>query len=428
LSQSTQENARWSPDHRPAIACQEGRFYTRHSEALTVSVVFRLRDALFRAIQRRHLIYNTCWEDPDLDREVLDLGTDDRVLVITGGGCNALDYLLAGAAAVHAVDVNPAQNALLELKVAAIRALDYPTFWELFGQGRCPASRRLYRTSLRPLLSSAARRFWDRHIGWFHDTGLRGSFYYHGGWGTLMWLALGYWKHVRGLRGPIEALFAAGSLDEQRHIYHTRLAGRLWTPGVRWLLSRRLPLALMGIPERQRVFIFRYPGGLAHWGHEVLQAWMSDIPLASNYFLRVYGLGHYSRDCCPRYLRPEGFARLRAGLLDGLSIHTATVTEYLEQTRSPISRFVLLDHMAWLDERGLAREWQAILDRATPAARIVFRSALHEVDYLDPLRVRFRGMPTTLGKLLRYDRERTAGLHARDRVHMYGSFHVAFLT
>ena len=53
----------------------------------------------------------------------LELGPDDNVLVITSAGCNALDYALAGPRHVYAVDLNPRQNALLELKKAAIRAL-----------------------------------------------------------------------------------------------------------------------------------------------------------------------------------------------------------------------------------------------------------------------------------------------------------------
>jgi S-adenosylmethionine-diacylglycerol 3-amino-3-carboxypropyl transferase len=84
----------------------------------------RLNTRIFRAVHRHNLIYNTCWEDPALDREALQLTGDDRLLVITSAGCNALDYLLAGCGEVNAVDVNPIQNALLELKVAAAQTID----------------------------------------------------------------------------------------------------------------------------------------------------------------------------------------------------------------------------------------------------------------------------------------------------------------
>ena len=80
---------------------------------------------MFNLVHRNNLVYNTCWEDPRLDRVALDLGPDDDVLVITSAGCNALDYALTEPRHVYAVDMNPRQNALLELKIAGIRPLDF---------------------------------------------------------------------------------------------------------------------------------------------------------------------------------------------------------------------------------------------------------------------------------------------------------------
>jgi hypothetical protein len=51
---------------------------------------------VFDAIYSRALVYNTCWEDPAVDRQVLNIGADDRLLVITSAGCNVLDYVLLG--------------------------------------------------------------------------------------------------------------------------------------------------------------------------------------------------------------------------------------------------------------------------------------------------------------------------------------------
>ena len=53
--------------------------------------------------------------------QVLKICQDDTVLTLTSGGCNALNLLLHGAGRVVAVDCNPAQSALLELKTVAIR-------------------------------------------------------------------------------------------------------------------------------------------------------------------------------------------------------------------------------------------------------------------------------------------------------------------
>lgn len=139
----------------------------------------------FGLVHGKNLVYNTCWEDPRLDRVALDLGPDDEVMVITSAGCNALDYTLCNPKRVHAVDMNPRQNALLELKVAAIRKLDYNQFFAMFGRGRLPEYQSVYWKELRPELSLTARNYWDRYIRFFAGTGWRKSFYFHGTSGML---------------------------------------------------------------------------------------------------------------------------------------------------------------------------------------------------------------------------------------------------
>lgn len=115
----------------------------------------------FNAVWGKHLVYNACWEDPRLDRVALALGPEDSVLVITSAGCNALDYLLQGPRHVFAVDLNPCQNALLELKCAAIRELEFADFFAMFGRGRFEGCGSAYAACLRRHLGPSARRFWD---------------------------------------------------------------------------------------------------------------------------------------------------------------------------------------------------------------------------------------------------------------------------
>jgi S-adenosylmethionine-diacylglycerol 3-amino-3-carboxypropyl transferase len=86
--------------------------------------------------------------------------------------------------------------------------------------------------------------------------------------------------------------------------------------------------------------------------------------------------------------------------------------------------------MDWLSHRhpeALAEEWQAIVDRASKGARILWRSGGVSADFVDPLQVRHQGSNVRVGELIRYDRARAADCHQRDRVHTYGSFHIAHL-
>ena len=152
--------------------------YHKWAQALTATpgILDRLDQRVFDAIYARSLVYNTCWEDPAVDRLALQLGGDDNVLVITSAGCNVLDYLLTGPRHIYAVDANPRQNALLELKMAAIRHLDFENFFAVFGAGYHPRFHELYHDELRRDLSGFARTYWDRNSYWFASR--QGSFYY----------------------------------------------------------------------------------------------------------------------------------------------------------------------------------------------------------------------------------------------------------
>jgi S-adenosylmethionine-diacylglycerol 3-amino-3-carboxypropyl transferase len=86
-----------------------------------------------------------------------------------------------------------------------------------------------------------------------------------------------------------------------------------------------------------------------------------------------------------------------------------------------------MDWMSFHNPSGLVDEWNALLQAARPGARVIYRSAGLHVSYLDHLRVRYRGAERQLGSLLRQNPELAARLHARDRVHTYGSFYTADL-
>ena len=68
---------------------------------------------------------------------------------------------------------------------------------------------------------------------------------------------------------------------------------------------------------------------------------------------------------------------------------------------------------------------QAIVDRARPNARILWRSAGFQVDFVDPIRVQRAQQTRAVGDLLEYRTELAQDCHRRDRVHTYGSFYIA---
>jgi S-adenosylmethionine-diacylglycerol 3-amino-3-carboxypropyl transferase len=392
----------------------------------------RVHQRFFNAIYARSLLYNTCWEDPALDRVALRLGADDSVLVITSAGCNALDYALEAPRVIHAVDANPRQTALLELKLAGIRRLGYDDFFAVFGRGCAPAFAQIYHDCLRRELSDFAQRYWDERLHWFTGRGWRRSFYDCGLSGLVARVCSAVIERRRPLRDSFERLLGATSLAEQQEIYDRELEPLLWTRGMNWAVSRRATMSLLGVPYPQaRAVQNSHSQGIAGFIRSCLRFVFRQLPIWTNYFWTVYLRGAYTSSCCPEYLKRENFLALKGGLVDRIVPHTTTVTGFLEGGAEPISRFVLLDHMDWMSyyyPQALSDEWSALLRRASPGARVLFRSASEHPGFLDQLQVahpRSDAAPLRLTDALRFDRPLAERLHQLDRVHTYASFHVA---
>lgn len=370
----------------------------------------------FQLIHGHRLIYNACWEDPRLDRQLLNLDGDSEVVVITSAGCNALDYLLDGPKAIHAVDVNFRQNALLDLKLAFFRSQPFGELYAFFGHGHSPTYRETYR-ALRDALSPLSRAFWDRKIDYFSGRGSRRSFYWRGAAGDFAWLLRRLVVGQGRKAALVQNLLNAQSLAEQRH-YYEQLEGHLFTRPISWLLRQPATMALIGVPRAQvRLLDRQYTSRLDGFVRDKLRQVMTELPIHDNYFWRVYLTGSYTPTCCPNYLKPENFPHLQSRV-DRVSTHTCTLTEFLWRQPGCYSHFVLLDHqdwLAWHQPQVLAEEWQAIFANSRPGTKILLRSAGFDLSFL----------PASVLARLRFFPERTGPLHSQDRVGTYGSLHLA---
>ena len=384
---------------------------------------------IFNTVHRNNLVYNTCWEDPRLDRVALDIGADDNILVITSAGCNALDYALTSPNHVYAVDMNPRQNALLELKKSGIRNLDHDTFFKLFGEGRLAGVKEVYKNKLRPDLDEWSQGFWDKKIKWFDNR--RKSFYFRGTSGSVARMLKVYTDKVIKVRPHLDDILNADSVETQREIYETKLKKKFWSGLVKFTLNRESTMSMLGVPKAQiRQIESTYPGGLIEFIQECMESVFARLPMKDNYFWRVYMNGSYTRECCPEYLKEENFQRLKDGLVERISTHTDSVQAFLEKHDGNISRFVLLDHMDWLSDRFfplLESEWQAIVNRAAKNTRIIWRSGGMRTDFIRQVQVNHGGKMQSVDELLRYHEELADELHPKDRVHTYGSFFIADL-
>ncbi len=367
------------------------------------------RDKIFTNVHSNNLIYNTCWEDPRCDRQMLHFNQESKIVMITSAGCNALDYLLDNPVQIDCIDMNSRQNALLQLKIVAIQHLEYNDFWKIFGEGRHPEAVSLYAKYLKPNLPEEAQEFWDRNI--IHFT--KKSFYFFGTSGTFAWLFYQYINARPKLRRQIAELLDAKDLTTQQAIYK-EVEPKIINQVVKWLINRHLTLTLLGVPRAQRQLIVdEYPGKVAGFAGDCLRHVFTQLPIHENYFWRLYLTGQYTQSCCPEYLKEENFLTLRERV-SHIRTHTITVSSFLKNNPDKYTHFILLDHQDWLaahDVPALIDEWNLVLKNSKKGASILLRSAALKIDFF----------PDFVETALDFQTETTEKLHKLDRVGTYGS-------
>lgn len=322
-------------------------------------------------LYEERLLYTACNEDTESELRALAIREGDRVLAVTGSGGRVLSLLPSRPGALVAVDFNPAQGFLLELKIAAFRRLPYEEMLQFLGvlPEAAGARETVYRERLRPDLGPGAGRFFDAEIG-----KIRRGILYEGAQER-------YFRTVARLllvlrRRRLRELFLARTVEEQRAIYDARFDTRLWRLSVRLLCNRLFFRLLLRDPSYYR--FAAVPGGVGRYLLErVAHSFRSHL-LRENHFLALLAFGRYpGPECYPRYLRRESYEAVRAGL-DRVRIVTARLERFLEEEAEPGSfdGFSLSDVSGWTDEAGFERLLRAIAGAARPGARYCWRNFL----------------------------------------------------
>jgi len=373
------------------------------------------RDKIFKSIHGNNLIYNTCWEDPRIDRSLMKINSKSQIVMITSAGCNALDYLLDNPEKIYAIDVNSRQNALLELKRALLKHGEHKDLAQFFINGSHPQAKEVY-SQVRPFMPEYATEFWDDKISFFSPKGIKKSFYFYGTSGNFAWFMHKFLNTHKKMQKNVIGLLDAESPAEQKKHYDI-IEPILWNFAISWLMKRHTTMALLGVPRAQRELIEnQYPGGILDFLKSSLRHVFTEISVKDNYFWRVYLTGRYTDSCSPEYLKEHNFKKYKTGA-DKIEQHTATIAEFLKSNPGNYSHYVLLDHqdwLAWNNPAALAEEWELILKNSKKGTIIMLRSAAAELDFI----------PEFVFDRVKFHPEKTKPLHFNDRVGTYESFHM----
>jgi len=377
-----------------------------------------IKNRIFESVLSNNLVYNTCWEDPRIDRQLLNIDSNSKVVMLTSAGCNALDYLLDDPDQIHCVDKNPRQNALLNLKIALFRHGNFNILEQFFANGNLNQAHQIYQQNLRPLLNGNSVDFWDKKMDYFTDQNADHTFYFSGTSGKLAWFVKKYLQQ-KNLVDLVYNLLDSTSLNQQRY-YFSELENQFWNGFNQWFINRDITMSMLGVPRSQRKLIDNeYPGGLTEFIVTSLRYVFCNLPVSDNYFWRVYLTGCYTSECRPNYLKNEFFDTLN-NRISRIKTYTTTLTDFLKYNPGLYTHYVLLDHQDWLVDFNynlLVEEWEQILNNAAPGSRILFRSAGKTTNFL----------PDFVHQNVYFHPELTEPLHQLDRVGTYGSTHLGIV-
>jgi S-adenosylmethionine-diacylglycerol 3-amino-3-carboxypropyl transferase len=346
--------------------------------------------------------YAQCWEDTDVLLEALAIEPGDVCFSIGSGGDNSLSMLSRDPARVVAVDLSPAQVAVIQLKVGAFRSLEHADVLELAGITKSTRRLQLYRQA-RSSLSPFARSFWDARPEVI-EHGLSDAGKFEG------YFAL-FRRYVLPLvHSPkqIDALFIARSAEERRRFYEERWNNWRWRALFRLFFSR----FVMGRLGRDPRF-FRYvEGGVASRVLARTRHALVDLDPSSNPYIHWIVFGRFT-DHLPHVWREENFAAIRRNL-DRLELRVESVEAFLERAQDrSIDRFNMSDIFEYISEAASDAVFENIARCARPGARVAYWNMMAP-----------RSRPPHLASRLHTLEEESRRLHDRALTFFYGAFRI----
>jgi S-adenosylmethionine-diacylglycerol 3-amino-3-carboxypropyl transferase len=318
---------------------------------------------------RGTIVFSACNEDSASELRAFGPLEGRRVMCVTAGGGRVLNLLAGRPKMIWAVDLNPAQNALLELKIAALRELDHGAYLRLLGVHPERDRLALYHR-VRQRLSTGAQHFFDDHS----DLVRRGvllqgkleRFF------TRLALVLRF-AHPLGLG----RLFSFGDLAEQRR-FLSRWDTPLWRAVARNVGRRSILRAFSGDPGFYRYVPADVP--LHHALYDRVHRYLWNHVARENPLLQLVFFGRYVYEpALPIYLNAATYDRIKAAAAEvHIETITATVEDALDYAGSEsFDAFSLSDISSYLDDAAHHRLFDGVLRSARPAARLCSRSNLH---------------------------------------------------
>ena len=370
---------------------------SNNSEKITKNKAINSKKKVFNDI-----LYSNCWEDPQLDREAFNITSDDVVFSITSGGCNVLTFLLDNPREIISLDLNPFQNYLLELKIAAFKRLTYNELLELLGVKKSCNKILLYKR-IRYELTDPAKMYWDNNQ-YKIERGIINC-------GRYEW----YMRLLRTCLILIEGkklinkFFEIENSEGRKILYEKEWNNLRWKIFTKLMLSRKTMSLLF-----DKAF-FKYLndsfsfGG--HFANKTRRAF-TELPLKENYFLSLILLGrYYDNNFLPYYLKRENYEVIKENLYK-IKIVTDSCDHFFSTLPdSYISKFNFTNIFEWIPEDSFEKLLKETIRIAKDKAVITYRNLLV-----------YREHPESLNKNIKSNTKLSNSLHKKDLSFIYNNY------
>lgn len=348
--------------------------------------------------------YSQCWEDPDILIKALNINAGDIVLSVTSGGDNTIALLLFNPQKIIAVDLNPAQNYLLEFKLAAAKGLSYDEYLSFLGVVNS-SSRRDSFSKVKRYLAPETSFWWSNHRAMI-EKGIINS----GRFEKFLNLFRRYLLPLVHSSKTVTQFLTVSSLEEQRDFYENRWNTKRWRMYFRLATSSYILKYLA-----RQVGMFKY-AKMKIVSDEYLKRLKSNlhnVPIASNYFLYYCLTGSFSKSL-PIYLQEENYKIIKKNKIFNLSIVRNDILTHLRSTpENSYSKYSLSDIFEALSDQQINALWKEIIRTAKKGAIVVYW------DNLLP-----RPVPSQFSDIVKVEKQLQRKLLHQDRVFFYGGLHI----
>ena len=341
--------------------------------------------------------YAQCWEDADTLLDALEIEPGQTCLSIASAGDNTLALAGAGASRVIAVDVNPAQIACLELRIAAYRELDYADFLQFVGQSPCRDRSVLYRRC-RKHLSNTGAAFWDQrpHL-------IRQGIARAGRFEAFLNVFRRFLLPVVQGHANVKTLFGLETEAERRAFYDAR-----WN-NLRWKLACRVFFARGSLGR-----FGRHPSFTRFADERVWSSLERRIPVAlveqsprDNPYLQWILKGRYDT-ALPWAWRAENFERIRSNL-DAIELRCGPIEKTLDELPGGLlDGCNLSDIFEYMSPEYYRFLLHKLLRASKPGCRFVYWNVVVN-----------RSRPAMFARSLAPLRDLAASLHRSDKAFFY---------